>query len=311
MSLGTANNTSIIICCYTEARWSLLLDAIESVPKRENIELIVVVDHNLRLLQRLQSESLQCQVFPNDRERGISGTRNAGLARSTGEVIVFLDDDAVGRSGWLDTLLEAFDDARVVVAGGSLNPRWEVHPSTWHPKSFYWVFGCSWLGLPTTTSEVRNVIGACMAIRKAVFESLGGFSDKLGRQAHAPLGCDETELCIRASAEGTILYVPSCIVDHYVSKQRVSLEYFVRRCWAEGVSKAVVSTLVGPRRGLSEERRHLFVMWNEGMDGVRSRQFRRTGAIALGGMTTLGGYLWGRASMVSTRLVSRSAQAPT
>jgi GT2 family glycosyltransferase len=309
MSSQSADKSTIIICCYTEDRWSLLLDAIKSVPVREDAELIVVVDHNPRLLERLKSESLPCLILPNQHERGISGARNTGLARAMGDLIVFLDDDAVGRPGWLDILLGAFDDPHIVVAGGSLHPRWEDHPSDWHPKSFYWVFGCSWLGLPTVTSEVRNVIGACMAIRKTIFESLGGFSDKLGRQAGAPLGCDETELCIRAGTMGGILYVPSCLVDHYVSRQRVSLKYFVLRCWSEGASKAVVATLVGSHRGLSEERKHLLVMWRETTEALRGRQFRRASAVALGGATTLGGYLWTRASVVSSRVASWSVTA--
>ena len=56
-----------------------------------------------------------------------------------------------------------------------------------------------------------------------------------------PLGCEETDLCIRlARAEpgGVILYDPAVRVRHRVTRERARLGYFVVRCHAEGISKA-------------------------------------------------------------------------
>ena len=277
---------SVVICCHTEARWALLMEAIGSVPVGEGTELVIVVDHNQILFKRLISEGLPAHVVENVNDRGPSGARNTGAKYAQGDIVVFLDDDAAGRSGWLGVLLKAFDDPSVVVAGGSAWPRWEKGPATWHPKSFFWVFGCSWLGLPTRAATVRNVTAVCMAIRRSALESLGGF--------RGPIYGEETELCIRAAALGLVVYLPECEVDHFVPSQRTSLRYFISRCWTEGRSKAGVTVLVGARNALSEETKHFPVMAREGLRSLGTCHFRRAGAVALGAATTSFGYIWGR-----------------
>jgi len=46
-------------------------------------------------------------------------------------------------------------------------------------------------------------------------------------------------------------------VHHLVPSSRLTWHYFWTRCWAEGLSKAAVSSLVGSRSGLASERQHL------------------------------------------------------
>jgi glycosyltransferase involved in cell wall biosynthesis len=267
------------------------MDAIASVPVAEGTELIIVVDHNQVLFRRLISEGLQARVVENTNDRGPSGARNTSAKHAQGDIVVFLDDDAAGRSGWLGVLLKAFDDPSVVVAGGSAWPRWEKSPATWHPKSFFWVFGCSWLGLPTGAAPVRNVTAVCMAIRRSALELLGGF--------RGPIYGEETELCIRAAVLGRVIYLPECEVDHFVPIRRMSLRYFISRCWTEGRSKAGVTVLVGTRNALSEEAKHFQVMAREGLRSLSTCHFRLAGAVALGAATTSCGYIWGRTMLLS------------
>ncbi|EQD33462.1 glycosyl transferase family 2, partial [mine drainage metagenome] len=71
--------------------------------------------------------------------------------------------------------------------------------------------GCSYLGQPEQVSEVRNLLGSNMSVRREVFERVGMFSDSLGRLGKNPTGCEETELCIRAAhgvPGGKVLYDP-------------------------------------------------------------------------------------------------------
>jgi GT2 family glycosyltransferase len=284
-------SATVIICCYTEERWQLLTEAIGSVPAGPNTELVIVVDHNPTLFARLNAEPISAQIVENVNERGFSGARNTGIQNASGQIIVFLDDDASGRPGWLGILLASFHDPSVVVVGGSPCPRWESDPPRWHPRSFYWVFGCSWLGLPTEKSEVRNVIGACMATRRTTLIDLDGF--------RSPLYGDDTEFCIRAARLGSILYQPACQVDHFVSVKRTSLRYFIIRCWKEGRSKAAVTLLVGSRRALSREVRHFPIMAHEWFRSVASGEFQRAAAIVLGTVTTCAGYGWERIALLN------------
>src|SRR4029077_20484063 len=85
----------------------------------------------------------------------------------------------------------------------------------------------------------------------------GPFDTGVGRLGTTPLGCEETELSIRlrrAVAGSELLHVPSAAVHHSVSDSRATRGYFVRRCYSEGRSKALVSDRVGTRHALASER---------------------------------------------------------
>ena len=161
-------------------------------------------------------------------------------------ITVFLDDDAAARPGWLASLVQPYDDPQVVATGGGIYPVWPAGTPGWMPPEFYWVVGCSYRGLPDTTSVVRNPIGANMSMRTAEALAVGGFDSVIGRVGTKPRGCEETELAIRLTASqpgSAVLYVPAAVVDHNVSRERMTFRYFVRRNWHEGQSKAAVVRL--------------------------------------------------------------------
>ena len=69
-------------------------------------ELILVVDHNPDLHLKLKDAYRDAIVVENVHERGLSGGRNTGVAIATGDVVAFLDDDAVAEPGWLAAFAE-------------------------------------------------------------------------------------------------------------------------------------------------------------------------------------------------------------
>jgi glycosyltransferase involved in cell wall biosynthesis len=254
-----APSVSVIICAYTDRRWPVLVDAVGSVlaQRPAPLEVVLVIDHNDALLARARSELPGAVVIANAERQGLSGARNTGVARAAGEVVAFLDDDAVARPGWLASLTAAYGDASVIGTGGVAVPRWETGKPAWFPDEFLWVVGCTYRGLPEQLAPIRNPIGANMAFRRAACTDAGGFSHGIGRVGNTPLGCEETELSIRVRAGNdgaTILQVPGAAVDHLVTAERVRWEYFRSRCWAEGLSKALVTDSVGHDAGLASER---------------------------------------------------------
>jgi GT2 family glycosyltransferase len=242
-------SVSVVICAYTDRRWDQLLMAIDSAQEQllGGDEIIVVIDHNDELLTKVQAEYPGIVVIPNEFGRGASGGRNTGDQAARGDVLVFLDDDAVAETGWLAAHRAWYLDPAVVAVGGRAVPRWEGgRAPQWLPRSFFWVVGCSYDGQPTQSTPVRNVWACNMSVRRSAFAAVGGFNLTIGGvAAGVTQGCEETELCIRLGAHGSVMYDPGSSVSHFVPQERQHLRYFVQRCRNEGRSKSLVSRSVG------------------------------------------------------------------
>jgi len=316
------SRVSIIVCAYTERRWADLLAAHASLAAqtRRPDQVVLVVDHNDALLRRARTALPEVTVTANAGAPGLSGARNTGVEVATGEVLLFLDDDAVADSSWVQRMLEPFADPDVLGVGGWADPRWE-RPGrpAWFPEPFLWVVGCSYEGLPTSTADVRNPLGCAMGFRRSAFDLVGGFSGLVGRIGGRPVGCEETEFAIRvlrAKPGARIVHNPAARVAHHVTPDRARLSYFLRRCYHEGRSKAVLSADLGPRDSLASERDYVRrILPRAAVRGVR-RSFatgRPAGvasslAILAGLGTTAYGY--GLARVQQRARVRRPAEAP-
>jgi glycosyltransferase involved in cell wall biosynthesis len=297
---------SVIICAYTEERWAWIEAAVASVRRQRTAaeQVILVVDHNDNLRRRAAAAFPGVTVLANAGPRGLSGARNTGLAVAGGDVVAFLDDDAEAEPDWLDRLLPHYADPDVLGVGGRAVPAWDEARPRWFPAEFLWVVGCSFTGQPTGVGPVRNMLGCNMSFRRSSLDGTDGFDTALGRVGKLPIGCEETELCIRLRrrhACGEILYDPGARVRHHVPTSRSTWAYFRRRCFAEGRSKAVVAHLVGAETGLSSEREYTRRtlprgLWREARLAAGDRGGLLRAAAILAGLTvTASGYLSGRA----------------
>jgi GT2 family glycosyltransferase len=300
---------SVVVCAWSEERWRDLQLAIESVEHQtvRASEIVLAVDHNEALRERARLRFPDAVIVSNEGRRGLADARNAGIAAASGQIVAFLDDDAIASPTWLERLAACFQDELVLGVGGRVNAAWDAPRPRAFPSEFEWVVGCSYRGLPEHRSPVRNMIGANMAFRREVFDAIGGFRSDVGRVGARPLGCEETELCIRARAwqpDGTILYEPAAQVSHRVTTTRATWRYFVSRCIAEGLSKAAVVDSVGASSGLASERDYTLRTLPSGVArGLADATVRgdaagvgRAAAIVAGLGLTAGGYIAGRAS---------------
>jgi GT2 family glycosyltransferase len=317
----SGTHAAVVIASFSEKRWSTLAAAIDSIYGQtiNAAEIIVVADHCPRLAVRVASVYPGVRVVENTGPRGLSAARNCGVGESTASVIAFMDDDAVAEPTWLAELLAPYDDPSIIGAGGAIIPLWpesrtdrgNTHPTrrpAWFPEEFDWVVGCTYRGYPETPAPVRNLIGCNMSFRRDVFRHIGGFRADIGRIGDRPVGCEETEFCIRArqsAPQGTLLYVPSARVRHHVHPERTTWAYFRARCYAEGLSKAYVTELVGQGDGLASERAYTARTLPRGvlrnfMAGVRDGEPGRigqAGAIVAGLACTTAGYAVGKAGL--------------
>ena len=313
---GCPPSISVVICAYSEARWNDLLEAIASIQRQRlpALDTIVVIDHNEALRERVEREVAGIVVIENVEQRGLSGARNSGIRIARGDVVAFMDDDAMAAPDWLECLADGYANARVIGVGGSIIPLWEQGRPRWFPEEFDWVIGCTYRGMPERTATVRNMIGCNMSFRREVFATVGGFAHGIGRLGTRPLGGEETEICIRALRrwpDRSILYEPSATVHHRAPAGRGTLGYFRSRCYSEGLSKAVISKLVGAGDALATERGYAVRTLGSGVlrnlgASVRQRDvhaLQRAGAIVTGLAFTTAGYVVGAVSgrpLVST-----------
>ncbi len=169
------------------------------------------------------------RVLPLSENRGYAGGANAGAELAHGEVLLFLNPDVELDPGWPLALRTAFrrrpeagivggrlrfPDGRLQHAGGRL--RWPLalpeHRGYRATEGF------------DEPAVVEYVTGACLAIRRSLFDELGGFDE-----AFFPAYFEEVDLCLRARAEGwTVLYWPELSGIHRESAVlgRHSPEYY-------------------------------------------------------------------------------------
>jgi glycosyltransferase involved in cell wall biosynthesis len=302
---------SVVICAYTEDRWDRLAAAIASVRRqsRPAAETIVAIDHCPPLARRVAAAFPDVTVVSSTGRPGLSGARNTGLGRASGDVVAFLDDDAQAAPDWLERLSGGYGPEEVVGVGGAVLPSWEAGRPGWLPPEFDWVVGCSYTGLPREPGPVRNLIGANMSFRREVFELVGGFTEGLGRLGARPLGCEETELAIRIRQrrpDARLRYDPAAVVYHHVPRQRARWRYFRARCYAEGLSKAAVSRLVGAEDALAAERSYVRrVLPRAVLRGLARKGpggqpgFRTAATVLLGLWFTASGYVHGRVRLAA------------
>ena len=249
--MGKRNpDVSVIICAYTMERLKDIHEAVDSVLAQtlEPCEVIVAVDHNENLYQVLKDRlPSEFKIVENNGDQGLSETRNVGIRAASGEIVAFIDDDAVAEKDWLEKLTEPFQSPNVIAVGGRAIPLWHdgKRPS-WFPEELDWIVGCTYRGLPLTGNEIRNVPGCNMTFKRKVFDGVGFFRSDIGGIKETPRGGEEAEICLRIKHEipdALILYEPNATIHHKVPLYRSGLRYLIRRSYNEGFYKSLVQKL--------------------------------------------------------------------
>jgi GT2 family glycosyltransferase len=204
--------TPASIVIPTRDRLSYLEVALESIAPAAamlGVEVLVIDDAGESAPARRLVERFGARYEPHARPLGLNVARNTGVARSAGELVVFLDDDVRARSGWLAALLDAARaHPEVEVFTGPILARLEG-PA---PRS------CGREPAPITTldlgahdTDARFAWGANMAIRRGALTRIGPFEVSLEQ------GGDEQEWQERLRDESPgarVLYVAGAAVEH-------------------------------------------------------------------------------------------------
>ena len=257
---------SVIVCCYTEKRLNDTLEAVTSV--RGQVlppeEIILVVDNNRRLHERLLRELGQSAlVVLNDGTCGVSASRNAGVKLARGDLVAFLDDDAVAEPEWLVRLTGPFRDPDVIAVGGRAVLRWAKGRPSWFPEELDWTVGGSLNWLPVEPAIIRNPHGFNMCFRREVFGAVGGFATEIGGVREVPRSGEEADLCLRIGRQwptSRVVWEPRAVVVHKVPASKARFSVILRRTYCEGLCKNWVHHSVpasAKESALSTERGYL------------------------------------------------------
>lgn len=213
---------SVIVCTYNRAdRVHLCLDSIEqSIQKAGNVNAEIIVVNNRsndNTHDVLEAWVKNCSVPTynlTEETPGVQATRNCGLRKSQGKIIVFIDDDCVLETDYIPNLLKHYEgDEEPVMRFASVRLG---HEEDWpmtvkdHPHKQRWQKS----DMTTPHFQPGDIIGCSMVITREIFEDVG-FFDEIFSTKDVP-GGNDTEFGLRVYLDDfAVEYCPDMVLTHY------------------------------------------------------------------------------------------------
>ena len=213
---------------------------------------IIVVDNNKTEKVRPEVESAaarhsDCIIrYVLETEAGLHSARHRGAFEARGDIVSYLDDDVTAERSWLRGVAEVFEGMDAVLVGGKILPMYEIEAPTWLsdfvkkvPEGWYlWQLSLVDLGDEVRRIDPRYVFGCNYSIRKDILFECGGFHpDSLPADMLSYRGDGETALSEAINEKGLrAFYSPKVCVYHHIPKERLTVEYFCKRMFNQGVS---------------------------------------------------------------------------
>ena len=244
----------ISIIIPTHNRAESLREAIESIIAlggEAEFE-IVVVDNNSTDHTKKTVESFGDVVrYVFESCTAFSRARRTGAENAKGDVFVYIDDDVIIRPGALRGIVDIFSRGPDLgIIAGKIDAKFTQTPPEWtlacndsfNGWSLYNPETYSFLGNEFT--EVPSAAGPMMAIRRNVFEQVGGFPpDTMGVETNVGdrsfkklfIGPGDYGLCLKTRAHGyKVCYSPEVACYHVIPPIRFTIGFWRSRMIGEG-----------------------------------------------------------------------------
>lgn len=249
----------------TRNRVLFLKDAIDSILEQtlsiKEFEILVIdngsTDQTAEVVKEFIGRSNKIRYFFAP-DPGLHVGRHLGASEAQGDILVFVDDDIIATPGWLKAIKNAFNDPEVGLVGGKILPKWEGDIPDWinlfkSQTEYGWTIG--YLSLLDFGDEIKEipsvfVYGCNFIIRKSALFECGGFHpDSMPRELIRYRGDGETALSIAIEKKGyKSIYEPKATVYHRIPPERLTIDYFCRRAFNQGISDSY--TEIRRRHGL-------------------------------------------------------------
>ena len=247
---------SAIICTYNRAKYiGNLLESIAANDLRKNEYEIVLVDNNCT-----DNTREICEVFAASHkdvnfrycvepEQGLSAARNKGIKEAKGEIIVYVDDDALVDPSYLRTYAEWFAaHPQTMACGGPIEPLYETEEPSWM-SPYTKALLTAWMNYGDKVREYprgRYPGGGNAAYRKTVFDQVGLFNTALGRKGGNLMGSEEKDIFDKMHALGMqVLYLPTPVLHHIIPQTKLEPDYFNRLTTQIGISERQRTLAIG------------------------------------------------------------------
>src|SRR2546423_527239 len=235
---------SVVVCRHTRA--DVLRETLPALfaelQSHADFEVIVVdnasTDDTGAITDRYCAEARVPARRVIERRLGLNHARNAGWAAASGDIVWYLDDDAVVLPGWAHAVRDAFLDLGVAMVGGAITLRWPNGKPRWLPNELSGHYSGLDLGpAPRDMRWPEIPYGANMGMRRSAVEPPGGFRHDLDRQGKNLLSNGDKEFAYRVYQAGCRLrYSHAARVDHIVPMALAHLRWVVRRAYWSGIS---------------------------------------------------------------------------
>jgi len=159
---------------------------------------------------------------------GFAAACNAGAAAATGELLVFLNNDTEPQPGWLEALLRHAEEhpeaavvgAKLLFPTGAVQHAGVAFGQDGYPHNLYAGFPADHPAV-NRPRRLQAVTAACMLVRRAAFERVGGFDEGFRNSM------EDVDLCLRiGESGGEVHYCPAATVLHLESATRGREEKF-------------------------------------------------------------------------------------
>lgn len=213
------------------------------------VEVIVIdngsTDNTLEVYNEFAESKKLSSYYQNDPEPGLLTGRHLGASLAKGSILCFLDDDVELAETWLQGVRNSFTDEEVQISTGPCIPKYLSAPPEW--LKYFWTNTesgkyCDWLSLidlgdKKFFTHPNYALGLNFCIRKDALISLGGFHpDCMPSTLQMYQGDGETGLTLKAYRQNyKCLYHPEIKLFHFVASQRLTIEYFKKRAFFQGV----------------------------------------------------------------------------